>query len=181
MLQLSRRRLLEWAREYDQRADPRDRADERAIKGYLRGQPAIKHLDKTHFLQLARWAAPRGLAAYERNGAPLIWETTRLASQASNERLKVHILTALDGVSVTVAAAVLHFFSPRSFPVFDARHRATLRKAGLWRRPVRDGSVEAWQEYVSTMRGLARRYRLSLRDLDKALYAYDRWGGRRRR
>lgn len=178
MLQLSRRRILEWVREYNQRSEPRDRADERAIKGWLRGQPSVKHLDKAHFVRLARWAAPRGLAAYERNAAPLIWETTRLASQASNERLKVHILSALDGVSVTVAAAILHFFSPRSFPIFDVRHRATLKKAGLWKRAVDDAGVEAWEEYVSIMRRLARRYRVSLRDLDKALYACDRWGPR---
>ncbi len=88
---------------------------------------------------------------------------------------------ALEGVDVTVAAAILHFFYPRRFPIFDSRDRATLSKAGLWRRSqVNNGSLDAWSEYVPIMRRLARRYRVSLRDLDKALYEYDRWRTRRR-
>lgn len=181
MLQLSRRFVREWVAAYDQRYPAAARAEERAIKAWLRGQPSVKHLDKGHFVRLARWAAPRGRDAYERNAAPIVWETTRLASLASHDAVKLHVLRGLEGVSVPVAAAILHFFSPRRYPVFDRRHRSTLKKAGLWPRAVGDASGEAWEEYVRVMRRLARRLRVSLRDLDKALYAYDRWRARRRR
>jgi len=176
MLKLSRRRLLEWAREYDQRQPPRDRALERRIKAWLRGQPSVKHLDKGHFVDLACWTAPRGRAAYEANSSSLIRDATRLASLALNDRLKLHVLSALEGVNVTVAATVLHFMHPRSYPIFDFRVRRTLKKAGEWAGwRLTDAGPDAWEAYVRAMRRLARRYRLSLRDLDKALYAYDRW------
>ena len=181
MLKITRGFVREWAREYDRRADPRDRADEQALKAWLRGQQDPKHLDKTHFVRLARWAAPRGAEAYASNSPVLVRQATRLANQTTDERLKMHVLSALDGVSVMVGAAMLHFFHPRLYPIFDIHDRTTLKKAGFWPRRTRDASVEAWQEYVRIMRRLARRYRVSLRDLDKALYAYDRWRPRRKR
>ncbi len=176
MITLTRAFVREWAGVYDRRAKPRDRAVEREIKGWLRGQPSTKHLDKRHFVRLASWKTPRGRPRYERNAPAVVREVTRLACQASNERLKVQVLMLLQGVNVTVAAAILHFFNPRLFPIFDRRARTTLSKASLWRRSrVKDASLDAWSEYVLVMRRLSRRFRVSLRDLDKALYAYDRW------
>lgn len=179
MVKVTRTFVREWAREYNRLSKPSARREERAIKAWLRGQPSLKHLDKNHFVRLSRWSAPRGLSAYIENAPALVRETTRLACRVSNERLKVHVLTALQGVSVTVAAAILHFFNPRLFPIFDVRARTTLKRAGLWKRPLDDTSLDAWEEYVSVMRRLSRRLRVSLRDLDKALYAYNRWGPRR--
>jgi hypothetical protein len=181
MIKLNRTFVREWAGVYNRLAKPGDIALEREIKAYLRGQPSAKHLDKRHFVRLAAWTAPRGLAAYERNDAQLVRETTYHASRIANERLKVYVLTALDGVSITVAAAILHFFNPRLFPIFDVRVRTTLKKAGLWKRRAGDASIEAWGEFVSIMRKLSHRFRVSLRDLDKALYAYDRWRKKVRR
>jgi hypothetical protein len=175
MVTITRTFVREWAGVYNRRARPSDRSEERALKGWLRGQPSTKHLDKRHFVRLAHWTATRGTAEYLRNEPALVRETTRLASRVSNERLKVHVLTALEGVSVTVGATILHFFNPRLFPIFDTRHRTTLKKAGWWKRPRADASIEAWEDYVVIMRRLSRRLRVSLRDLDKALYAYDRW------
>ena len=181
MLKITRTFVRQWAREYNRLARPSDRLEERAINGWLRGQPSRKYLDKTHFVRLARWSAPRGLNAYRQNDPRLVREATGLAHRVSNDRLKVHVLTALQGVSVTVAATILHFFNPRLFPIFDVRARTTLKKAGLWPRRTDDASLDAWEDYVLVMRRLSRRLRVSLRDLDKALYAYDRWRRRPRR
>ena len=175
MLRLNRTFVREWAGVYNHRSRQRGRSDERALKAWLRGQPTIKHLDKGHFVRLASWKTPRGRPRYERNAPAVVREVTRLACHASNERLKVRVLMLLEGVNVTVAATILHFFYPRLYPVFDIRDRTTLKKAGWWKRPRADASIEAWEDYVVIMRRLSRRLRVSLRDLDKALYAYDRW------
>jgi hypothetical protein len=153
MLKITRGFVREWAREYDRRADPRDRADEQALKAWLRGQQDPKHLDKTHFARLARWAAPRQAAAYESNSPVLVRQATRLANQTTDERLKMHVLSALEGVSVMVGAAMLHFFHPRLYPIFDIHDRTTLKKAGFWPRRVDDGSVEAWGSTCASCAG----------------------------
>jgi len=186
MLRINRNFIRTYAREYDRQRrrtakGRREEAEERALKGWIRGQPSVKHLDKAHFVRLASWKTPRRSATYARNSSSLARETSRLACRVLHDRLRIHVLMALEGVDVTVAAAILHFFYPRRFPIFDSRDRATLSKAGLWRRSqVNNGSLDAWSEYVPIMRRLARRYRVSLRDLDKALYEYDRWRTRRR-
>jgi hypothetical protein len=186
MLRINRTFVREWAREYDRQRrrtlrGRREEAEERALKGWIRGQPNIKHLDKGHFVRLATWERPRSAESYQHSRSSLVRETTRLAWRVLNDRLKVHVLMALEGVDVTVAATLLHFFYPRRFPIFDSRDRATLSKAGLWTRSrVGDAGLDSWSVYVPIMRRLARRFRVSLRDLDKALFAYDRWGRVRR-
>jgi hypothetical protein len=128
MRPINRTFTREWAREYDQRYRPRDRDVERRIKAWLRGQPSAKHLDKGHFVRLAAWKAPRSRPAFERNDPTLIRDATSLASRAANERLKVHVLTALEGVNVTVAATILHFMHPRLFPIFDFHAKKRSRR-----------------------------------------------------
>jgi hypothetical protein len=186
MLRINRTFVREWAREYDRQRrrtlrGRREEAEERALKGWIRGQPNIKHLDKGHFVRLATWERPRSGESYQRSRSSLVRETTRLASRILNGRLKVHVLMAIEGVDVTVAATLLHFFYPRRFPMFERRARVTLKRAGLWGRPPNDAGLDAWEDYVPVMRRLARRFRVSLRDLDKALVAYDQRRGRARR
>ena len=56
------------------------------------------------------------------------------------------------------------------------RARATLRKAGLWEKEVGDISDEAWLEYIKIIRDLSTQQNVGLRELCKALYAYETIG-----
>jgi hypothetical protein len=56
------------------------------------------------------------------------------------------------------------------------RARTTLRKAGLWEREAGDVSDEAWLEYIKIIRDLSTQLNVTLRDLCKALYAYETIG-----
>lgn len=121
------------------------------------------------------WKSPRQRSRYKKNDPALIEKVTGLAYQLDEPVLKLHVLTALEGVAVPVASTILYFLHPERFPIFDVRARSTLTSSGHWIRSPRDQSVAAWLAYVEIMRRLARRYRVSLRSLDKALFAYDKW------
>lgn len=176
-VRLTRSFVDRWAGEYDQRyAGTGDDLEERYIKAWIRRLPAPKYLDRSRFIRLGRWKTPRQIRAYESNAAEFVKETTMLAFQTRNDLLKLYILTALRGVSETVAATILHFVWPHKFPIFDIRARTTLKSAGRWNRSLDDTRPSAWQDYVAIMRDLAKQLEVSLRKLDKALYAYDRWG-----
>jgi hypothetical protein len=56
------------------------------------------------------------------------------------------------------------------------RVRVTLRKAGLWEREADDTSDEAWLEYIKIIRSLSTNLSVNLRELCKALYAYETIG-----
>ena len=180
VMKITRRFVHCWADRYDEfqrRQDPKDAEVEREIETWLRRLPEPKYLDKPNFVKIGRWKTKRQTRAYESNDQVLVEKATRLAYLADEPHLKLHILQVLRGVSVGVSSTILYFLHPDSFPIFDIRARTTLRAAGSWNRPVDDASADAWLEYVQLMRGLSRDLGVSLRDLDKALWAYDRLGG----
>jgi len=84
----------------------------------------------------------------------------------------------LNGVGVPVASTILHFAFPNKYPIMDVRAVGTLRRFGLWMRPTHPWfDVEDWREYVRLMREHARTLSVTLRELDKALWAFDKRGG----
>jgi len=175
VLNITRDFVTHWAGEYDkQYADGPDAREERVIRGWLANHCEPKFLNKDCFVRIGRWKTKRQTSAYKSNESALIEEATRLACEATNERLKLHILMVLHGVSVAVASTILHYLYPDTFPIFDFHVRASLKKADLWSKDVGDSSAEAWEEYIKIMRGLSKRVGVSLRDLDKALWAYDK-------
>ncbi len=177
MLRISRAFTSRWADEYDNRFQgTRDERVERSLQEWISGLPEPKYLDKEHFVELGRWKTPRQTPAYKANSKNLVIEATRLAYQASDELLKLNILKTLRGVNVAVASTILYFLHPDRFPIFDIRARKSLSKAGKWNINVDDASDGAWHAYVVLMRGLSKSLSVSLRELDKALYAYDKWG-----
>ena len=154
-----------------------DLSKEADLLNWLDSLGDARYLDKDHFVELCMWKSPRQKSRYESNGSPLVEKATRLAFDLDEEILKLYVLMALEGVGVPVASTILHFLQPEGFAIFDVRARGTLLGAGLWHRRKGDQSVAAWIEYLAIMRRLAVRHRVSLRSLDKALFAYDKWGG----
>ena len=136
-----------------------------------------KFLNKEYFVRLGRWKTKRQTSNYESNAEKSIIELTRLAYTASDPTTKLNYLRQLRGVGVAVAATILHYFHPNVYPIFDYHARNTLTEAGYWKRGEDAASVNDWLEYVKIMQRLSKRIGMSLRDLDKALFAYDKYGG----
>ncbi|MBK9733467.1 MAG: hypothetical protein IPO92_00290 [Saprospiraceae bacterium] len=53
---------------------------------------------------------------YNSNIEKDVKEITALAFSTPNDSLKIHILTALNGVDYPAASAILMFYDPRKFP-----------------------------------------------------------------
>jgi len=161
---------------YDYRGSEGARDEER-LKAWLAEQNEPKCLDMSHFLDLAMWKSPRPKRHYERNSDAFVRRVTELAFQTSDDRLRLHTLTALDGVGVPVASAILHFAFPHRCAILDVRVLRTLTSAGLWLRDeAHSFTLAGWLEYIQLMRRLAKKLAVDLRDLDKALWAFDKFG-----
>jgi thermostable 8-oxoguanine DNA glycosylase len=176
MLDISHEFVKKYVEKYDRNYKDKYRIIEIEINDFLAKQGKPKYFDKEHFIKLAKWKTPRQEDNYEKNDESLIIEATRLAYETSNSSLKLHILMALKGVGVPVASTLLHFLHPYEFAIFDVRARSSLQKAGKWNRSVNDASSDAWLEYVNIMRDISKAFGVSLRELDKALWAHDKWG-----
>jgi hypothetical protein len=148
--------------------------DEQRLKKWLAEQSGPKFLDKGHFVDLACWKSERPRRRYKQNTDAFVREVTELAFQASDDCLRMHILTALDGVGMPVASALLHFAFPDRYPILDFHVVNTLARAGLWRGSEAPYFTPAeWLKFTQLMRRLARRLGVQMRDLDKALWAFD--------
>ena len=166
-----------YSAEYDRKKrGSNDLPEEQRLKAWLAEQSGPKFLDWDHFVALARWKSERPKQRYERNPDAFVREVTELAFQASDDRLRMHILMALGGVGMPVASALLHFAFPDRYPILDFHVVSALAETGLWPGDeARAFTPPGWLEFNQLMRGLAGSLGVHMRDLDKALWAFDKW------
>jgi len=179
MLEISAEFVRLGADEYYKKLGKRaenDKKEETAIREWLSQQPEPKRLNKKFFVRLGCWKSTRPKPFYEANDECLIEEVTRLAYELTNDRIKLHILQLLKGVGVPVASTILHFLQPDIFAIFDTRVLESLNKAKKWDKAKDDASDETWLEYTTIMRNLSANLGVTLRDLEKALWAHDTGG-----
>ena len=129
------------------------------------------------FLQIAGWKTPRQRKNYERNSSSIVLEVTGISFETRrNERLRIEILTLLEGVNYPVASTLLHFAFPGHYPILDFR---AIWSLGI-ERPM-SYSFDFWWSFVKTMRKESARLGISIRDLDKALWAFSKENQRHRK
>jgi len=104
-------------------------------------------------------------------------ELMRMVSQASAPGGKVEVLLEVRGIGLAIASAILTICYPRSFTVLDTRAWKTLKAVesesvkGLPGHYPRN-SLE-YLRYCRVCRRLADTTGLCLRDIDRALWAFD--------
>ena len=158
-------RIGDWADKY---GDAMDDAVPTAVGAAAKQRG---HLDKAEFLQVARWKTPRSQSLCASNPPEYVREVTSVALATRNERLAIEVLTLLRGVSWPTASVFLHFCSPRPYPILDFR---ALWSLSCDATPA-DYDFELWQAYVASTREIAKASGVSMRELDRALWAYSKW------
>lgn len=66
------------------------------------------YLTKDQLIDVLKWKSPRPLNFYLSNSEKDIKDITSLAFGTSNDKLRIHILTALKGESIPTASAVFN-------------------------------------------------------------------------
>lgn len=127
------------------------------------------YLTKQQLRSLVRWKSPRNISRMEKSTDEFIKEVTSFALRSTNERAQIEALTLLDGVAWPTASVVLHLYHPDPYPILDFR--------ALW-------SVQTdvpsqynfvfWHAYTTFCRTLAKKRKVSMRVLDRALWRYSK-------
>jgi len=117
-------------------------------------------------LALCYWKTPRTQPKVKQNTPNEIQVATSLALDTTDERAKIGVLRLLHGVSWPTASVILHFCAREPYPILDAN---ALWSVGIT-KPIY--SYELWDVYTAFARELMRKSGLSMRDLDRALWAY---------
>jgi hypothetical protein len=136
---------------------------------------------KTDLAKVAEWKSPRVRRRIERNAEADVKEVTQLAL-AAPDHLKHRILGLLDGVGDPVASAILTIWNPQRYTVLDVRVVTALdalHESGAIAEvppPHVKGALPDYPAYLQCCRTLAHRLRVGLRDLDRALWQWNKEG-----
>jgi hypothetical protein len=155
--------VLRWAEQYSYPEDDGLRAVIRPAvraRGYLR---------KVEFLQVCEWKTPRTKSRCAGNDEFGVRTITRAAFATGDESLKMDLLRTLAGVSWPTASTLLHFCDRRPYPILDYR---ALWSLGYEVPP--HYTMDFWLEYLTFTRALAKRLKVDIRTLDRALWQYSK-------
>ncbi|ARV08250.1 hypothetical protein BTO05_00830 [Winogradskyella sp. PC-19] len=150
--------------------------DDKTLKIFNLIKPEDESLSKSTLIKILKWKSPRPLRFYNENEEENIRNITALAFQQNDDRLKIHILTALKGVNYPSASAILMFKNPEYFPVLDIRVWKQLYKNNLVSvNPRGIGfTLDQWISYIKIIRSLAKQNSMSVREVEKKLFDYDK-------
>jgi hypothetical protein len=148
-----------------------DAPTRRLIAG-LRHVRARGEFSREEFLRMSRWKSPRAAPHYARNSAAAVRRVSRAVLTTRSERRRIELLTALHGVSIPVASAILTLIDPRRYGVLDIRVWQLLHALGaVDRRPSGRGFDTAdWERYLACLRPHAARLGASVRLVEYTLF-----------
>jgi hypothetical protein len=160
----NKKAVSKWACGYPRDYD-RDLETVIAPKVKVRG-----YLLQDEFIYLCRWKTPRSQSKVASNPADYIEAITQTALSTPSERLRIEVLTLLNGVRWPTASVILHFCHADPYPILDVR--------ALWSLSVDANTVpynfEFWWEYTLFCRTLAQEASVTMRELDRALWQYSK-------
>jgi len=123
-------------------------------------------MTKEEFLTVVDWKSPRRKDLAKANSEDDVKDATQTAFSTKNARVKICVLTTLDGVGYPMASAILHL-ACKDVPLLDVRALATL---GLEKPTSYD--FRFWNDYCVAVFAIAGASKLSLRVIDRALWSY---------
>lgn len=166
-LRFSETDILYWAQRYSELADE-GLENELTDKTLIDNVQQQEYIDRTLLKKIAYWKSPRSATRIERNSESEVREITGYAFKSQSERVRWGILSCLEGVGLPTASAILHLFHKQPYPIID--------DPALWSIGVQkyNHSFAFWQQYVAFSRQLAKRNKVDMRTLDRALWQYSK-------
>ncbi len=163
-LRFSKEQIALWSGRYEFGADEEI---QRAIGPRVK---AAGYFTKDDFLKVCEWKTPRTQTHCRKNAPEFIRETTRTALATPSERLRVEVLTLLDGVRWATASVLLHFGHVDPYPIMDYR---ALWSLSITKRPY-PYDFAFWWGYTQFCRELAEECGVTIRVVDRALWQFSK-------
>jgi hypothetical protein len=163
-INLTRDQILQFADRYDFGQD-------HDISGTMQAAAARGHMTRDDLIVVAKWKWKGGRTRQlcRQNSEPDVEEITRVSFSTSSERLRIGALLALRGVHWPMASVILHFAFPTKYPILDVRAMGSVGASTIY-------TFEKWLEYCALCRQCTLDHGVSMRTLDKALWAFDKLG-----
>jgi hypothetical protein len=126
-------------------------------------------LTKEDIEAVRRWKWPPSRGRPSRDAPDFVEAVTEVALSTPSERLRIEVLTLLDGVGWPVASVILHFVHSDRYPILD---RLALKSLGNDKPAFYDFAY--WWDYTRCCRRLADEHGMTMRQLDRALWQFSK-------
>jgi hypothetical protein len=140
---------------------------ERLRKARLR-----KHLTKGELERVCRWKSARAIHLIRANTHHSIRDASRAALASKSERIRLEELTALRGVSIPMASAILMLLNPKRYGVIDIRVWQVLHQVGDVHENPRgtNFTVAQWVTFLAIVRASAAELGVTARTVERTLF-----------
>lgn len=129
-------------------------------------------MSKYEFMSICLWKSRRPKQLYLQNTEGQIKAITSKAFSEDDERAKIEHLIQLKGVETPTASALLSVVYPDEYPIIDIRCVSALKELNYINWTTITSS--SWVKYLEIVRGIAKDYGKTPRDVEKGLFAYNR-------
>ena len=148
-----------------------------SVKSIVGEVKARGYLTKSDLIVLSDWTGdPRNKLRIEKNSSISIEDITRIAlSPDTTEPDRINSSLKLYGVGPTIASAILHWFHKNCYPIWSKPARYSVHLNEI--RYTSKLKPEEWAIYVSFCRCLAKKNKVNMRTLDRALWKYGKYRG----
>lgn len=153
--------IAAWAGLYDDAYDD-DRIG--AIIGKV--DPTYRDIERVY-----RWKSARAVGHFQKNPKASVTKRVRSALQEPDEAVALATLVELRGVKARMASAILAVFRPERYTIMDWRAWESLIAHGLLSDQQGLNWQAAWPGYLAECRRIAETNQVTLRELDRALWA----------
>jgi len=138
----------------------------------LRGARRRGFFTRAEFRAMCRWKSPRARLLWEANSRARIRAVSGAVLATRDEHRRMELLTALRGVGVPMASAILTLLDPRRYGVLDIRAWQLLIAVGSVRanRRGQGFTIAQWLDYLAALRVHARRLGVSARTVEYTLF-----------
>lgn len=129
-------------------------------------------LTKNDLVKVCYWKSPRAIHYINSNSPKAIKETTALALSSRNEKVKISLLTTLNGVSVPMASSLLTLVNPQRYGVMDIRVWELLYRHGIVTTNAKASGFkhEEWLQLLDVLRYFSKKLNVSARDVERTLF-----------
>ena len=156
--------ILDYADQYED--------DDSSIENLVKKVKKRRYLKKSELLTLSNWIARNtNTRLIEKNSDSVVEEMTKLSLAAETEEDRIKYLYRLDGVALSVASAILHWFHNDDYPIYS---KPALETLGVEKKHCKP-PFDDWWCYVTFCRRIKEENDIEdMRTLDRALWQYSR-------
>ena len=152
------------------------------IKKCMKKAKRCGRMTRADLIVVAKFKSSRCIHHCKENFNENIKDVSTIAFSTESEFIRINILRTLHGVGWPMASTILHFANlpyvvnpPDGYPILDRWAMEAVREPTETIKELTKYSFENWKKYIKICRQKAKKCKVPMRTIDKALWTYGKY------